>query len=332
MENEFNERTNDEKKEFDTDTVNQVNESTIKNESNDSNKDGGELWIMLGIGVFLLLVFSIGFFVYYKRNTIPPSPVFPEADDGWIPLTPEENKNEGETIDIPLTSEFSDKEKDLPLKDEKEEIIIKDAEGTKVSDIKSEEKSEAKEATDKPLPSAEEAKAKSTQQKTGRMDGLKEKDVATIGSNNRNTSETSKTQNDGRKSTGSTASIKSKGVEKKESAKNLPKNSGTAIAKNTSQNRTVQKIDKNNTSLDIKRYWIQVASLKSKKSADEARLELEKNKMPVNVFTYKGKDDAIYYRIRVGPYASKEEAEYWLRKISDIAFFKNEKCYVAGVE
>lgn len=326
MENEFNERTNDEEKEFDTDTVNQVNESTIKNESNDSNKDGGELWIMLGIGVFLLLVFSIGFFVYYKRNTIPPSPVFPEADDGWIPLTPEENKrykNEEETIDIPLASEFSDKDKGLVIKDKNEAAIIKDSEGETA--VKGEIKSEDKETVTKSPSVTENTKLKPYKQIKEQFD---EKET-TDGSVRRNTFEKRQTQDAVKKNTLSTLS---RGVEKKEAAVTVPKNGETAIAKNTSQNRTVQKIDKNNTSLDIKRYWIQVASLKSKKSADEARLELEKNKMPVNVFTYKGKDDAIYYRIRVGPYASKEEAEYWLRKISDIAFFKNEKCYVAGVE
>ncbi len=80
----------------------------------------------------------------------------------------------------------------------------------------------------------------------------------------------------------------------------------------------------------ITRYWVQVSSLTSRKSADAAREELAKNQITADVFTYTDKKNQMYYRVRVGPYTTKTEAEYWCGKIAKIDTFKNSAGYVTS--
>lgn len=76
------------------------------------------------------------------------------------------------------------------------------------------------------------------------------------------------------------------------------------------------------------KYWIQCASYASKKSADNARMTLDENRIPSEVFTYKDSKNTLYYRVRVGPYTTKSEAEYWKNRICQIADFKNSQSYI----
>lgn len=77
-------------------------------------------------------------------------------------------------------------------------------------------------------------------------------------------------------------------------------------------------------------YWIQVASLTSRKNADTARETLGENKITADVFTYKDNSDKLYYRVRVGPYTTKSEAEYWRTEIAKIDSFANSSSYVTS--
>lgn len=326
---ELNEReqTNEENK-LDTDTVNQEYEHTIKNENvesenNDSKKDNGELWVVLGIGVFLLLVLSIGFLVYHMQNAAPLPKEVTQSNDGWIPLTPNENNQETKDEEMPLKSDLIKEEKNLPLTEGNGEIIIK--EGDKEVSVKEESVLVENEVEKKPINTNEKTDIFANKSETKKTDDKNEKVQPSLKKiENKSSNVAKKTINP----------VKNIEKPKKNEAlnstskKNIPEKKENKAA----VNRTVQKIDKENAPLDLKKYWVQVASVTAKKRADEARSELESNKMPVNVFTYKGKDNIIYYRIRVGPYASKEEAEYWKGKISCISLFKDEKCYVTGVE
>lgn len=76
-------------------------------------------------------------------------------------------------------------------------------------------------------------------------------------------------------------------------------------------------------------YWIQVTSLTSRKNADTAREVLDENKIPADVFTYTDSKNRLFYRVRVGPYTTKSEAEYWKTRIAKIENFKNSQSYVA---
>ncbi len=65
-------------------------------------------------------------------------------------------------------------------------------------------------------------------------------------------------------------------------------------------------------------YWVQVAAYSNKKGAEGARTILDSNKIPSDIFTYRDNKDKLYYRVRVGPYTTKSEAEYWRTKIIKI--------------
>ncbi len=75
-------------------------------------------------------------------------------------------------------------------------------------------------------------------------------------------------------------------------------------------------------------YWIQVGSYEAKKTADEARTVLENNKIPNEVFTYKDTKGRLFYRVRVGPYTTKSEAEYWQKRIASTNEFGKTNSYI----
>ena len=70
-------------------------------------------------------------------------------------------------------------------------------------------------------------------------------------------------------------------------------------------------------------YWVQVAAYSNKKGAEGARTILDENKIPSDIFTYRDNNDKLYYRVRVGPYTTKSEAEYWRTKIVKIKEIDN---------
>jgi cell division protein FtsN len=78
------------------------------------------------------------------------------------------------------------------------------------------------------------------------------------------------------------------------------------------------------------RWWVQVASYSAKKSADDARSALEANKISSEVFTYKDSKNKLFYRVRIGPYTTKSEAEYWQTRISYIDQFSKTASYVVN--
>ena len=77
-------------------------------------------------------------------------------------------------------------------------------------------------------------------------------------------------------------------------------------------------------------FRVQVTSLKSKKSAENAREVLDENKITADIFTYKDKKDQLFYRVRVGPYTTKSEAEYWQSKIAKIDTFASSSSYITS--
>ena len=78
----------------------------------------------------------------------------------------------------------------------------------------------------------------------------------------------------------------------------------------------------------VTRYWVQVAAYSNKKGAENARSILDENKIPSDIFTYTDTKNNLFYRVRIGPYTTKSEAEYWKTRIEEIDFFKTSQCYV----
>ncbi len=97
-----------------------------------------------------------------------------------------------------------------------------------------------------------------------------------------------------------------KKAEKKAAAKSAAKSSGT------------------------ERFWVQAASYASKKNADDARVVLEKNKIQCEVFTFTDKRGKLFYRVRVGPYTTKNEATYWKNRIDAIPLFAKSNSFVTA--
>ncbi|MDR1470313.1 MAG: SPOR domain-containing protein [Spirochaetaceae bacterium] len=76
-------------------------------------------------------------------------------------------------------------------------------------------------------------------------------------------------------------------------------------------------------------YWVQIGSYTQKSSADRARASLSERGLVSVIFDgdVQGK---IYYRVRVGPYVSQAEADYWLRFVKDIDGFENSQVWKSG--
>ncbi|EPF25472.1 hypothetical protein HMPREF1221_02018 [Treponema socranskii subsp. paredis ATCC 35535] len=106
----------------------------------------------------------------------------------------------------------------------------------------------------------------------------------------------------------------------------------TPASKNTASPKTAQKNTaakpKAKTSAGKTQYWVQAASFANKNGADAARSVLDENKIPADVFTYKDGKGKVFYRVRIGPYVTKSEAEYWRTRVAQINDFKSGESYI----
>lgn len=142
--------------------------------------------------------------------------------------------------------------------------------------------------------------------------------------------------------TGTTENVQSSVNEKSKTVSAVPQNSKT-VAKQTTPKKEAVKPAVSSTKSTAKKtvkpattaaqtkpssFWIQVGSYEAKKSADEARTILENNKIQNEVFTYTDAKGKLFYRVRVGPYTTKSEAEYWKNKISELKEFEKAQSYV----
>lgn len=119
-----------------------------------------------------------------------------------------------------------------------------------------------------------------------------------------------------------------KTADKRIAARN--ESSGTAKKPAAEKNAPAKSVAKSAVVAAKKQYWVQVTSLTSKKSADEARAVLDENKISADVFTYEDGKKRLFYRVRVGPYTTKAEAEYWQAKIAKIDMFSSTSSYVTS--
>jgi cell division protein FtsN len=79
----------------------------------------------------------------------------------------------------------------------------------------------------------------------------------------------------------------------------------------------------------VTEYWIQTGSFSGKLNAEKARAKLAERYITAEIFTKTAKD-ATSYRVRVGPYTTKKEAEYWLGTVKEIPEFA--KSYISEVK
>lgn len=274
------------------------------------------LWIVAAVGVFLLVVLGAALILYTpqsKQATIANSRVTNNstASNGWISLAPsapiQTSTNPDEKVDEE-SSVLSDKEIPNPAKTElrTEEVNIY-AENANVYSEKTELNKLGENAT---------VKAETSEKPTTIVLTEPEKTAEAKTSK----PEVSKPR--------SNVAVKNS-VSEKQKAPAKPEHKNTAKTAKTEQNKSVS-AKPSVKEPEIVQYWVQVTALTSRKSADEARNKLDENQITADVFTYTDNKKRLFYRVRVGPYTTKSEAEYWRTKISKIDSFQNSSSYITS--
>lgn len=274
------------------------------------------LWIVAAVGVFLLVVLGAALILYTpqsKQATIANSRVTNNstASNGWISLAPsaplQTSTNPDEKVDEE-SSVLSDKEIPNPAKTElrTEEVNIY-AENANVYSEKTELNKLGENAT---------VKAETSEKPTTIVLTEPEKTAEAKTSK----PEVSKPR--------SNVAVKNS-VSEKQKASAKPEHKNTAKTAKTGQNKSVS-AKPSVKEPEIVQYWVQVSALTSRKSADEARNKLGENQITADVFTYTDNKKQLFYRVRVGPYTTKSEAEYWRTKISKIDSFQNSSSYITS--
>lgn len=274
------------------------------------------LWIVAAVGVFLLVVLGAALILYTpqsKQATIANSRVTNSstASNGWISLAPSAPLQTSTNTDEKVEEENSvlpEKEIPNPAKTElrTEEVNIY-AENANVYSEKTELNKLGENAT---------VKTESSEKPTTIVLTEPEKTAEAKASK----PEVSKPR--------SNVAVKNS-VSEKQKAPAKPEHKNTAKTAKTGQNKSVS-AKPSVKEPEIVQYWVQVSALTSRKSADEARNKLGENQITADVFTYTDNKKQLFYRVRVGPYTTKSEAEYWRTKISKIDSFQNSSSYITS--
>jgi len=104
----------------------------------------------------------------------------------------------------------------------------------------------------------------------------------------------------------------------------------TTTTKVTTNTKTNVKVTTTTTAKPVTQYWVQVAAYSNKKGAENARGVLDSNKIPADIFTFQDNKNNLFYRVRVGPYTTKSEAEYWRTRIIQINEFSKAESYITS--
>ena len=296
------------------------------------------LWIMAAVGVFLLVVLGAALILYSptarsSQTIATVSPSNKQTSNGWVSLAPAENETTIPQTKMPATEVLSEQNNEVPQQNviNSEEKITRVAELTVYADkatIISNNPNEMNNVV-AAVPSSvpEQKTAEQTHHtvinNTTTIDinpVISEKPVVTPKNElTKNTIETTS------KKVAEKPVVKQ--VAKKEVSKPVSKPKKVTSTKATT---ATAKVTKTPAKPKVVQYWVQVTSLKSKKSAENAREVLDENKITADIFTYKDKKDQLFYRVRVGPYTTKSEAEYWQSKIAKIDTFASSSSYITS--
>lgn len=299
------------------------------------------LWIMAAVGVFLLVVLGAALILYSptarsSQTIATVSPSNKQTSNGWVSLAPTENEPTIPQTKMPATEVLSEQTNEVPQQNviNSEEKITRVAELTVYADKTTiisnnpNEMNNVVAAVPSSVPEQETAEQThhTVINNTTTIDInpiISEKPVVTP-------------KNELTKNTIETTSRKVaekpvvKQVAKKEVSKTVSKPKKVTSTKATTSTTATAKVTKTPAKPKVVQYWVQVTSLKSKKSAENAREVLDENKITADIFTYKDKKDQLFYRVRVGPYTTKSEAEYWQSKIAKIDTFASSSSYITS--
>ena len=299
------------------------------------------LWIMAAVGVFLLVVLGAALILYSptarsSQTIATVSPSNKQTSNGWVSLAPAENETTIPQTKMPATEVLSEQTNEVPQQNvvNSEEKITRVAELTVYADKTTiisnnpNEMNNVVAAVSSSVPEQETAEQThhTVINNTTTIDinpVISEKPVVTPKNElTKNTIETTS------KKVAEKSVVKQ--VAKKEVSKPVSKPKKVTSTKATTSTTATAKVTKTPAKPKVVQYWVQVTSLKSKKSAENAREVLDENKITADIFTYKDKKDQLFYRVRVGPYTTKSEAEYWRTRINKIDEFAKAESYVTS--
>lgn len=78
------------------------------------------------------------------------------------------------------------------------------------------------------------------------------------------------------------------------------------------------------------KFWIQASSFASKINAEELKAALTKENFVSEIFTFTDAKNTLFYRVRIGPYTTKSEAEYWQGQLASLASLKGVETYITN--
>lgn len=275
------------------------------------------LWIIAAVGAFLLFVLGAAFIMYPKApkvaqtittNTLTESKnlstssKIEQEDDGWIK----------ENVEIP--NDFT--VKDLTVFSENANVYgfdtVKNEDGETL-DLNS-------------LKNQIENSNENSNQKANQITVvIKDETSKNIVAENNVSSNNVYVEKTPEKTVKTETSVKPKNVIKNnESTSNVKKVTSTT---NKEKPKNVEKVVSTKT-----QFWVQVGSYSNKKTAESARSSLDDNKISSDIFTYEDSKGKLFYRVRVGPYTTKSEAEYWRSKIIKIDAFSKAESYITSTQ
>ena len=304
------------------------------------------LWISAAVGIFLLIVIGAAWILYAPHKNADSASILTQEqnENTWI-LTPQASGSalaEAPKEEVParpagtapavlpsdaaVSNEISDQantvqSKDLTIISNNTTVFAKD--GVTTIDLTASGRTPEQQAIEAPAGSenARDVKtvvpAQSGNQvraaETAQNQSVK---PATAGTQSAQTVKPAK-------SAQSTQAQKSAPSSTKKAAAAKPANSA---AKNTGKPKAAAA----KTASVPDRFWVQAASFTDKENAENARSILANEKIPAEVFTYRDKNGKTFYRLRVGPYTTESEAQYWNSRIKLIEHFSSTQSYVTN--
>lgn len=294
------------------------------------------LWISAAVGIFLLIVIGAAWILYAPHKNADSASILTQEqnENTWI-LTPQASGSalaEAPKEEVParpagtapavlpsdaaVSNEISDQantvqSKDLTIISNNTTVFAKD--GVTTIDLTASGRAPEQQAIEAPAGSENARDVKTV--------------VPAQSGNEVGAAETAQNQSV-KPATAGTQSAQSTQTQK--SAPSAQKAAAAKPANSAAKNTGKPKAAAAKTASVPDRFWVQAASFTDKENAENARSILANEKIPAEVFTYRDKNGRTFYRLRVGPYTTESEAQYWNSRIKLIEHFSSTQSYVTN--
>ena len=294
------------------------------------------LWISAAVGIFLLIVIGAAWILYAPHKNADSASILTQEqnENTWI-LTPQASGSalaEAPKEEVParpagtapavlpsdaaVSNEISDQantlqSKDLTIISNNTTVFAKD--GVTTIDLTASGRAPEQQAIEAPAGSENARDVKTV--------------VPAQSGNQVGAAETAQNQSV-KPATAGTQSAQSTQTQK--SAPSAKKAAAAKPANSAAKNTGKPKAAAAKTASVPDRFWVQAASFTDKENAENARSILANEKIPADVFTYRDKNGKTFYRLRVGPYTTESEAQYWNSRIKLIEHFSSTQSYVTN--